>query len=180
MHWISEPIRRILAPLNIFRKCFRPHRSLRNILTHVKDPIALEHRTGVVYSIPCHDCPVTYVGQTGRMLFHRLKEHKQAFRSANSSTSAVAEHAISSSHTIAWDKTSVIDSNPHLHPRCALEAWHIWSQQHPPNWERGTSPLRMTGSLHAPPLTPEVRARAISHQNFELNPCAFSVSSLCI
>ena len=26
----------------------------------------------------------------------------------------------------------------------------------------GTSPLHMTGSLHAPPLTPEVRARAIS------------------
>jgi len=133
MHWISEPIRRILAPLNIFRKCFRPHRSLRNILTHVKDPIALEH--GVVYSIPCHDCPVTYMAQTSRMLFHCLKEHKQAFRSANSSTSAVAEHAISSGHTIAWDEASVIDSNPHLHPRCALEAWHIRSQQHPPNWE---------------------------------------------
>ena len=128
---------------------FRPHRSLRNILTHVKDPIAvstsfkshksiaLEHRTGVVYSIPCHGCPVTYVGQTGRTLCHRLKEHKQAFRSANSSTSVVAEHAISSGHTIAWDVASVIDSNPHLHPRCALEAWHIRSQPHPLNRERG-------------------------------------------
>ena len=36
-----------------------------------------------------------------------------------------------------------------------------------------TSPLRMTGSLHAPPLTPRVRAWAISHQNFELNTCFF-------
>ena len=66
-HRVSEPIRRILAPLNI-RTCFCPHRSLRNILTHVKDPVALEHRTGVVYSIISHDCPVTYVGQT--MLYH--------------------------------------------------------------------------------------------------------------
>ena len=136
IHRVSEPIRRILAPLNI-RTCFRPHRTLRNILTHVKDPIALEHRTGVVYSIPCHDCPVTYVGQTGRTLSHRLKEHQQAFRSTNSSNSAVAEHAISSGHTIAWDEASVIDSNPHLHPRCALEAWHIRSQPHPLNRERG-------------------------------------------
>jgi len=48
------------------------------------------------------------------MLSHRLKEHQQAFKSANSSTSAVAEHAISSGHTIAWDEASVINSNPHL------------------------------------------------------------------
>jgi len=34
----------------------------RNILTRVKDPVALEDRTGVVYSIPCHGFPVTYVG----------------------------------------------------------------------------------------------------------------------
>jgi len=100
IHRVTKPIRRILAPLNI-RTCFRPHRTLRNILTHIKDPVALEHRTGVVYSIPCHDCPVTYVGQTGRMLSHLLKEHQQAFRSTNSSTSAVAEHAISSGHTTA-------------------------------------------------------------------------------
>ena len=88
IHRVSEPIRRILAPLNI-RTCFCPHRSLRNIMTCVKDPIALEESTGVVYSIPCHDCPVTYEGQTGRTLSHCLKEHKQALRSANSSASAV-------------------------------------------------------------------------------------------
>jgi len=74
-------------------------------LTCVKDTIALEHRTGVVaYSISCYDCPVTYVGQASRSLSHHLKEHKQAFRSANFSASVVAEHAISSGHTIAWDE----------------------------------------------------------------------------
>ena len=49
----------------------------------------------------------TYVGQTGRTLSHRIKEHQQAFRSTKSSNSAVAEHAISSGHTIAWDEASV-------------------------------------------------------------------------
>jgi len=34
IHRVSEPIRRILAPLNI-RTCFRPHRTLRNILTQL-------------------------------------------------------------------------------------------------------------------------------------------------
>ena len=55
-------------------------------------------------------------GQTGRTLSHPLKEHKQALRSANSSASAVVEHAISSGYTIAWDEALVRDSNLHLHP----------------------------------------------------------------
>jgi len=44
---------------------------------------------------------------------------------------------VAKSHTIAWDEASVIDSNPHLHPQCALEAWHIRSKPHPLNRERG-------------------------------------------
>ena len=59
--------------------------------------------------------------------------------------SAVAEHAISSGQTIAWDEALVIDSNPHLHPRYALEAWHIRSQPHPLDQGMETSPQRMTG-----------------------------------
>jgi len=65
------------------------------------------------------------------MLSHHLKERKQAFRSANSSASAVAEHAISSGHTIAWDEASVIDSNPHL---CAGDMAH---QESAPPYESG-------------------------------------------
>ena len=42
-----------------------------------------------------------------------------------------------SGHTIAWDEALVIDSNLYLHPRCALDAWHIRSQPHPLNRERG-------------------------------------------
>ena len=38
-----------------------------------------QNGSGLLYSLPW----LTYVGQTGRMLSHCLKEHKQAFRSAN-------------------------------------------------------------------------------------------------
>ena len=49
-------------------------------------------------------CPKVYIGQTGRMLEHRLKEHKRALTSGNVSQSAVAEHAMDESHTIKWEE----------------------------------------------------------------------------
>ena len=73
----SEAIRRVLTPLSI-RTCFKPQTTLKNILTHVKDPVPPEEKTGVVYKVPCSDCQATYVGQTGRTLLHRIKEHKRA------------------------------------------------------------------------------------------------------
>ena len=98
---VSEAIRRVLAPLNI-RTCFKPHRTLRSLLVHVKDPIPPEGRKGVVYQISCSDCPATYVGQTGRTLEHRIKEHKYALTSGNIDKSAVAEHMAMTGHTIKW------------------------------------------------------------------------------
>ena len=123
IHRVSKPIRRILAPLNI-RTCFRPHWSLRNILTRVKDPIVLEDRTGCVTN--------------WQALSHHLKEHKQALRNATPQPLLwLNMPSTCSGHTNAWDEALVIDSNPHLHPQCALEAWHIRSQPHPQNWECG-------------------------------------------
>ena len=37
-------------------------------------------RQSVVYRIPCKDCTGAYVGQTGRSLGQRLKEHKRALK----------------------------------------------------------------------------------------------------
>ncbi len=44
---VSESIRRILTPLNI-RTCFRPHKTLRQLLVHPKTPIQINQRNGVV------------------------------------------------------------------------------------------------------------------------------------
>ncbi len=71
----SEAIKRVLNPLDI-RTQFRPVITLRNLLVHVKDPVPMEMKTGVVYQIGCQDCPATYVGQTGRTLTQCLKEEQ--------------------------------------------------------------------------------------------------------
>ena len=56
---VSEAVRRILAPLHV-RTNFRPAQAqLCKALVHVKDSIAPEQRSGVVYRIPCSTCPMT-------------------------------------------------------------------------------------------------------------------------
>ena len=53
-----------------------------------------------------------YIGQTGRTLDHRLKEHRRALVSGNVQQSAVAEHATNEMHDIAWEKAKVVNCHP--------------------------------------------------------------------
>ena len=71
---LSESVRRVLAPLAI-QATFCSCRTLRQELVNLKDSIPAYRRKGVVYSYPCAECSRTYIGQTGRSLYHRLREH---------------------------------------------------------------------------------------------------------
>ena len=136
---LSECIRRILSPLGI-RTCFRPHCTLRQSLVRVKDPTPAPQRTGVVYRIPCGNCPKVYIGQTSRTLKHRLTEHKRALRLGEAAQSAVAEHAMEEDHTIKWEDAEVVDHNHRYRQRCTLEAWHIRTERHKMNRDEGPLP----------------------------------------
>ena len=87
-----------------------------------EDPVPPEEKIGVVYWVPCGDCPATYVGQTRMTLIHCLKEHKRAQTTANPMDAALVEHAINTGHEIDWSDTRVIDANPLLHQHCNLES----------------------------------------------------------
>ena len=116
---LSETIRRILAPLRI-RTCFRPHHTLRQTLVKLKDQTPLQQRAGVIYQILCGTCSKVYIGQKGRTLEHRLKEHRRALASENTAQSAVAEHAVEQMHVINWNEAEVVACHPYYHQRCAL------------------------------------------------------------
>ena len=77
-------------------------RRLGRILTRVKDPTPPEERPGVIYKIKCI-CGDFYVGETGRNLTTRVKEHKAACRLAAFNRSAVAEHTWQEGHEIKWN-----------------------------------------------------------------------------
>ena len=132
---LLEGIRHILSRLNI-RTCFKPLRTLRNVLVHPKDRVQMLRQKGVVYRIQCQDCGSSYIGQTGRTLEHRVKEHKLAYTHAESLNSAVAEHSLDFMHAhsivpshyavIDWDGAEVIAlCDRSQHQLCLMESWNI-------------------------------------------------------
>ena len=80
------------------------------------------------------------MGQSGRSLECRLKEHQCAVRSGDVSASALAEHAWKSDHQIDWEGAQVLDSCRHRYLRCVLESWHINRLPNPLNREQGPLP----------------------------------------
>ena len=95
------------------------------MLVHPKDKIPEDMKTDVVYQIQCGTCKKTYIGQTGRTLKHRVKEHKRALILHNANFSAVAEHAMRENHDFTWDEARVIDGNDKWIQICHLEGWYI-------------------------------------------------------
>ena len=136
---LSESIRRILTRYNI-RTCFKPNTTLRNLLVHPKDRIPSTSKRGVVYQIPCRDCSEVYIGQTGRTLEHRIKEHRRAYSSADSINSAVAEHSLNHEHAIDWNNSEVVAMQQGVHKRCIIESWTIRNSTSTMNRDKGLLP----------------------------------------
>ena len=144
---LSESLRRILSPLEI-RVCFRPHRTIRQLLSRPKDLVPDLQRSGVVYSIPCASCPAKYIGQTGRRLCQRLDEHKRAVKGADFNSSALAEHAWSKGHPVDWTNTKVLSSCPEYHSRLVEEAIRIRTTDSVLNRDIGSLPSVYDNLLH--------------------------------
>ena len=103
---------------------FKAGRSLRSVLTKVKDPLPMEKKTKVVYRIPCN-CGQSYIGETRRRLETRLREHQETCQKGTLEKSAVAEHAWKDHHTIKWDETTEVDMASHPRELLLKEAIHI-------------------------------------------------------
>ena len=54
-----------------------------------------------IYKIPCQDCELVYIGETGRNLETRIKEHKYAVKSHNKNN-ALFHHKYETDHRINW------------------------------------------------------------------------------
>ena len=136
---VSECIRRVLAPLHI-RVCFRPCHTLRSLLSRPKDQVPVLQRSGVVYKIPCAQCPHVHIGQTGQRLCQRITEQKTAVKQADFNSSALSEHAWSAGHPVDWDNVSVLCNCPDYHHRLVCESLLIRSTAHTLTRDTGSLP----------------------------------------
>ena len=130
---VSQTLRRCLEQHGI-RTVFKSDTTLRNHLVRPKDPVPPGRRDGVVYRIPCGECDAVYIGETGRPVQERMKEHERDVRLARCQTSAVAEHANATGHGPSWNDVKFIDRDPHWHTRRVKEAIQI--RLHPNNINR--------------------------------------------
>ncbi len=64
------------------------------------------------YCIPS-ECGLVYIGETGRNLSNRLKEHKTNCEKAELDKSAVAKHAWTYDHCIEWDEANILAIDSH-------------------------------------------------------------------
>ena len=145
------------------------------MLSHPKDPIPTMKKSGVVYRIPCADCDKSYVGQTGRNLSLRIKEHKKAVETFNTDTSALAEHVLSEDHHINWEETTVIGRHPFTNTRCIVESWFINTLPGTINREKGLLPdaYRHPAHITEPHPTDHTHTRrAQGQQQSKLIVCA--------
>ena len=103
----------------------KPVKTIGNILTSPKDPIAEHEKSRLVYKIPCADCEFVYVGQTKRDLKSRVAEHKRAVETAEPEKSAVCEDLMLFDHRINWEESTVLKYVNSYRRRLIAESWFI-------------------------------------------------------
>ena len=110
---VSEALRRCLQQQGI-HTVLKSNAMLRSHLVRPKDAVEPTKQDGVVYKIP-YECGKVYIGETGRLMHERIKQHDRDIRPVRTQTSAVSEHANETGHYPLWDKVKFIDRNPHSH-----------------------------------------------------------------
>ena len=77
-----------------------------------------------VHVIPC-SCGTPYIGETGRSINQRIREHAAKIKHGRTRSSALAEHADKSKHHICIEEAQVVVKVSHFHHRKLREALEI-------------------------------------------------------
>ena len=124
---LKLPYSRALSPLkhitnsqnnSNFNIVFEYNNTIKNkFVRNSKLHNANEEEKGV-YLVPCKDCPLVYVGESGRTLATRIGEHKQACRQGNPNN-AIATHSLD--HRINFNDARIICHNNSISKRRVIE-----------------------------------------------------------
>ncbi|UYV70907.1 hypothetical protein LAZ67_8001073, partial [Cordylochernes scorpioides] len=89
----------------------------------MKDNIGTSKPNNVIYGIKCTECDKIYVGETGRNLETRIKEHQQGLLERRA-LSKIGEHALFSGHRPDWNDIEIFHRNIKFKKeRLFLEGW---------------------------------------------------------
>ena len=147
---------------------FKQTNTLRRNFVHnrvIRDNTNNTKKAGV-YVVPCKDCESVYVGETGRDLSTRKREHINACRTGNTSN-AIATHTLQDGHRINFEKATLVCQNNKFQERRVIEGALIHQlKTFPGNKSFSTdddltsllicksAPLKYKELLHAVPSAP--------------------------
>nr|VZI25429.1 unnamed protein product [Spirometra erinaceieuropaei] len=118
---VSEATERIASELGV-GIAHHPAATMRSRIMKMKDRLDAGEQSGVVYRIPCQNCPCHYTGQTGRRLSSRILEHKRAARRGDP-LSQVVTHTLEEGHEFDFANTRILARAGNKTGRELLEAW---------------------------------------------------------
>ena len=87
---------------------FKSGNTLRQSLMRVKSRRRDEQKKGVVYEVPCGGCNQVYIGETGRSLEVRLKEHKYAVDSQHEQWHCSTCLELPASSQLGWSQSQML------------------------------------------------------------------------
>ena len=111
----------------------RPINTIRSMLVHPKDKTPDAQKCGLVYQVECPECSLTYIGETGRMLATRMKDHLNL----RNPLTAVGEHCAHEHHTITKDSVRILAREDGWLKRKVREAIEIKIGQPAMNRDQG-------------------------------------------
>jgi predicted GIY-YIG superfamily endonuclease len=119
---VSEKFKRIGNQYNI-RTVFKTKHTLRSSLVRTRpnrDPKQTAH---YVYSIPC-ECGRCYIGETGRSLAVRIREHRHNLKEGLLDKSKLTQHA-NEGHRVGWDEARILEIESNNRYRKYKESAHM-------------------------------------------------------
>src|SRR5580765_7555343 len=113
----SERFSRVIRGLNVSMS-YTGMNKLRSVVKVHKDALPNTSRKNVVYQIACMNCDASYVGQTGRLLGTRVKEHRAHINRHSTQPSVITDHRLLDHD---WENVRVLDEEPILGKRLLYE-----------------------------------------------------------
>ncbi len=114
----GEKVKIAMKSQNTVKNCF---------YSKTKSSTEKLNKSNVVYNIPCSQCNKCYIGQTGRYLKTRLREHKNDQKNylLRSNPTALVEHKIETGHDFEYDNTTILQTQSNYKKRLIAEMIEI-------------------------------------------------------
>jgi len=120
---LSEKIKK-LGNKNNIRVVFKSKETIKSKIVNFKPKSKKLSPKEVIYNIPC-ECGKSYIGETGRTVEVRLKEHQASVKKCDPDISKLTEHKLKTGHRFKWEDVKVIGKESNWRKRKIHEAAEI-------------------------------------------------------